>query len=162
MAVDFFLKLKGLEGESKDEHHKNQIALMSWNWGANNVSSVAGTSGSGAGKVSLSDVTVSFMMGKSMPKMFKDICKGTHIEDGTLEAVKAGGDGKPYLKLDFHEIFITSLSTGASGGMDEVPMVAMSFTYGKMKIEYFEQGDKGTLTSTGAEEYSLIENKVSK
>lgn len=34
MAVDYFLKLDGIEGESADSNHKNEIQLMSWSWGA--------------------------------------------------------------------------------------------------------------------------------
>ncbi len=58
MAVDYFLKLDGIDGESADSNHKNEIQIMSWSWGAANVSSVAGTGGSGAGKVSLGDFTI--------------------------------------------------------------------------------------------------------
>ena len=38
MAVDYFLKLDGIEGESADSNHKNEIQIMSWSWGASQVS----------------------------------------------------------------------------------------------------------------------------
>ena len=50
MAVDYFLKLDGIQGESADTNHKDEIQIMSWSWGGSQVSSVAGTGGSGAGK----------------------------------------------------------------------------------------------------------------
>ena len=50
MAVDYFLDLDGIPGESQDEKFKDKIQVLSWSWGASNVSSVAGTGGSGAGK----------------------------------------------------------------------------------------------------------------
>lgn len=158
MAVDYFLKLDGIDGESDDEKHKKQIQLLSWSWGANNMSSVAGSGGSGAGKVDLTDFNVSIYFDKSTPKFFKDICKGDHIKTGTLEAVKAGGDGKPYLKVDFKEIFITSLQIS---GSSEIPMVSLSFTYNEIKMDYSEQNNEGNLTSTGAVTYNLKENKLS-
>ena len=68
MAVDYYLKLEGIEGESQDSSHKNEIQLLSWSWGASNVSSVAGTGGSGAGKVDLSDFSVMTHFDKSTPK----------------------------------------------------------------------------------------------
>ena len=40
MAVDYYLKLDGIEGESVNAKFKNQIQLLSWNWGASQVSSV--------------------------------------------------------------------------------------------------------------------------
>lgn len=158
MAVDYFLKLDGIEGESEEEKHKNQIQLLSWSWGASNVSSVAGTGGSGAGKVSLSDFTVMAFFDKSTPKFFKAICAGTHIPKGTMEAVKAGAEGKPYLKVDFTELFVTSLQISASG---EIPSVSLSFTYNEIKIEYFKQDEKGNVTSTGEVKYNMKQSKAS-
>jgi type VI secretion system secreted protein Hcp len=158
MAVDYFLKLDGIEGESADEKHKNQIQLMSWSWGASNMSSVAGTGGSGAGKVDMSDFSMMTYFDKSTPKFFKNISKGTHITKGTLEAIKSGADGKPYLKIDFQEIFITSLQMSASS---EVPSVSISFTYNEIKVDYSQQDEKGNLVSTGAVTFNTKQNKVS-
>ena len=32
-AVDYFLKVEGIDGESGDAKHKNEIDLESWSWG---------------------------------------------------------------------------------------------------------------------------------
>ncbi len=159
MAVDYFLKLSGgIEGESVDEKHKKEIQLMSWSWGGTNASSVAGTGGSGSGKVSLSDISVMSYFDKSTPKFFKSICKGDHIATGTLTAVKAGGDGKPYLTVDFEELFVTSLQISASS---EIPTISLSFSYNSIKIDYSTQDEKGQMTSTGAVKYETKANKLS-
>ena len=158
MAVDYFLDLDGIPGESQDEKFKNKIQLLSWSWGASNISSVAGTGGSGAGKVDLSDFSTMTFFDKSTPKFFKAITKGTHITKGTLSAVKSGADGKPYLKVNFTEIFITGLQMSASS---EVPSVSLSFTYNEIGIDYSIQDEKGTLTSTGEVKYSTKANKAS-
>lgn len=158
MAVDYFLKIDGIEGESQDEKHKNEIQLMSWSWGASNVSSVSGTGGSGAGKADLSDFSCMVYFDKSTPKFFKSICKGTHIAKGTMSAVKSGADGKPYLKVDFTELFVTGLQMSASG---EVPTVSLSFTYNEIKMDYSTQDEKGNVASTGPVTFSTKANKVS-
>lgn len=158
MAVDYFLKLDGIQGESQDEKHKNEIQILSWSWGASNVSSVSGTGGSGAGKVDLSDFSVMLNFDKSTPKFFKSICKGDHIPNGTLTAIKAGADGKPYLKVDFKELFVSGLQMSASS---EIPSVSLSFTYNEIKIDYSVQDEKGNLTSTGPITFNLKVNKLS-
>jgi type VI secretion system secreted protein Hcp len=159
MAVDYYLKLGDqIQGESQDEQHKNEIQILSWSWGAANVSSVAGTGGSGAGKVNLSDVSIMLNFDKSTPKFFKSICAGTHIPQGTLSAIKAGGNGKPYLKVDFKEIFVTGLQMSAAG---EIPAVSLSFTYDEIKMDYSMQDEKGNLASTGAVTYNTKQNKLS-
>ncbi|HEU5341492.1 type VI secretion system tube protein Hcp [Edaphobacter sp.] len=156
MAVDYFLKLDGIQGESQESNHKNEIQLLSFSWGASNVSSVAGTGGSGAGKVDLSDLSAMIYFDKSTPKFFKSICKGTHIPTGTLTATKAGAE-KPYLKVDLKELFVTSLQISASS---EIPSVSVSFTYNEIKIDYSTQDEKGNLTSTGPVTWNLKESKL--
>lgn len=157
MAVDYFLKLDGIDGESNDDKFKNQIQLLSWSWGASNVSSVAGTGGSGAGKVDLSDFTVMTYFDKSTTKFFKSVCAGTHIPKGTMNAVKAGADGKPYLKVDFDELFVTGLQISASS---EIPSISISFSYNKIKIDYSTQNEQGNLVSTGPNGWDLKANKA--
>lgn len=158
MAVDYFLKLDGIQGESEDSKHKNEITILSWSWGASQISSVAGTGGSGAGKASLSDFSVMAFFDKSTPLFFKTICAGTHIKTGEMTAIKSGADGKPYLKVDFKELFVTSLQISASS---EVPSVSISFSYNEIKIDYSTQNEQGNLTSTGAVTYNTKENKLS-
>ncbi|HEY6447481.1 MAG TPA: type VI secretion system tube protein Hcp [Acidobacteriaceae bacterium] len=158
MAVDYFLKLDGIQGESQDEKHKNEIQVLSWSWGASNVSSVSGTGGSGAGKADLSDISMMLNFDKSTPKFFKSVCAGTHVPTGTFTAVKSGTDGKPYLKIDFKEIFVTSLQMSAAG---EVPAVSLSFSYDEIKIDYSAQDEKGNVASTGPVTFNTKQNKLS-
>jgi type VI secretion system secreted protein Hcp len=158
MAVDYFLDLEGIPGESQDEKFKDKIQVLSWSWGASNVSAVAGTGGSGAGKVDMSDVSMMLNFDKSTPKFFKSVSKGTHITKGTMSAVKSGADGKPYLKVNFTEIFVTGLQMSASS---EIPTVSLSFTYNEIGIDYSVQDEKGTLNSTGEVKYSTKQNKSS-
>jgi type VI secretion system secreted protein Hcp len=157
MAVDYFLKLDGIQGESVDANHKDEIQIMSWSWGASQVSSVSGTGGSGAGKADLSDFSIMTYFDKATPKFFKSIGLGTHIKTGTMTATKSGADGKPYLKVDFKELFVSSLQIS---GSSEVPTVSLSFSYNEIKIDYSTQNEQGNLTSVGPVTYNTKENKL--
>jgi type VI secretion system secreted protein Hcp len=55
-AVDYFLKIDGIQGESQDDKHKNEIQLESWSFGANQSGSFASGGGGGAGKVQMQDL----------------------------------------------------------------------------------------------------------
>jgi type VI secretion system secreted protein Hcp len=158
MAVDYFLELDGIKGESQDEKFKDKIQILSWSWGASNVSSVSGTGGSGAGKVDLSDFSIMANFDKSTPAFFKNITKGTHIKTGTMSAVKAGSEGKPYLKVDFKELFISGLQMSASS---EIPTVSVNFSYNEIKIDYSMQNEQGNLVSTGPVTFEVKANKAS-
>lgn len=158
MAVDCYLKLDGIQGEATDANHKDEIQLLSYSWGGSQVTSVAGTGGSGAGKVDLQDLAIMKHLDKASPQMFKAMIAGTHIKTGVLSAVKAGAGGKPFLKISFEELFVTSLQTSASS---EVPTESVSFSYNKIKFEYSTQNDQGVMTAVGAVQYNLKENVVS-
>jgi type VI secretion system secreted protein Hcp len=162
MAVNYFLKLAGIEGESADEAYKNQVQIRDWSWAANQETLVATektkmNAGLAAGKVDPGDFALTTYCDKATPKFFKSICTGQHIEGGTLTAIKAG-DPKPYFKMDFKELFVTNLSLL---GADENPTVSLSFSYAEIAMEYSAQDGKGLLASTGAVKYNRRQNKLS-
>jgi len=157
MAVDFYLKLDAIDGESTDADHTGEIQLLSFSWGGSQVTAVAGTGGSGAGKADLADLSVMKYMDKASAPIFKALLTGTHIKTGVLSAIKAGAGGKPFLKLSFEELFVTSQQVSASS---EIPSESVSFSYNKIKVEYSTQNEQGILTATGAVSYDLKQNKV--
>jgi type VI secretion system secreted protein Hcp len=72
--------------------------------------------------------------------------------------VKAGAGGKPFLKVDFKELFVTSIQHSAT---NEIPTESVSFSYNEIKVEYSQQNEQGIVTTTGAVTYNVKENKVS-
>jgi type VI secretion system secreted protein Hcp len=158
MAVDYFLKLDGIQGESADEKHTGWIQLMSFSLGASQVTSVAGTGGSGAGKADLSDFSIMKYLDKATAPTFKALVMGTHIKSGNVEAVKAGAGGKPFLKYDFQEMFVTSQQLSASS---EIPTESVSFSYNQIKVEYSTQNEQGITQTTGSVTYNTKGNKTS-
>ena len=51
-AVDYFLKIDGIDGESMDSTFAKNIDVQSWSWGETNSGSMSsGTGGGGVGKV---------------------------------------------------------------------------------------------------------------
>jgi len=157
MAVDYHLKLDGIPGEDQTDGFVGQVQILSFSWGASNISSVAGTGGSGAGKVSVSELSIMTFFDKATPAAFKAICLGTHIKTGTLSAVKSGAGGKPYITVDFQELFVSSLQIS---GANENPSVSMGFTYDQMTLKYYAQNEQGTLTLASQTTYNTKQNKT--
>jgi len=151
MAVDYYLKLDGIEGESKVTGYEKQIQLLSFSWGGSQITSVAGTGGSGAGKVDLSDLSIMKHYDKASIKVFESLVKGSHIKTGVMCAQKAGGKGA-YLKISLEELFVTS---------SEIPTESVSFSYNKIKIEYSTQNEQGVLQSAGQVSYDIKTGQVS-
>jgi type VI secretion system secreted protein Hcp len=157
MSVDFFLKVDGAAGEATDTGHSGEIKIHSWSWGASQVTSVSGSGGSGAGKASLSEVTIMKDMDQASPELFKALVKGTHIASVVLTAQKAVGDtsGKPFLTVTLNEVFVTSQQIS---GSSEIPSESVSFSYNQIKMDYSKQNEQGALTSTGAVTYNVKTN----
>src|SRR5262245_36505004 len=142
MAVDMFLKLGDVKGESKDSKHKDDIDVLSWSWGMSNSGSAHVGSGAGAGKVNVQDVNISKYIDKSSPDLMLACCNGKHFPEAKLVVRKAGETPLEYLVLTLNEVLITSVSTGGSGGEDRLTE-NVTLNFARVKVEYTEQADKG-------------------
>jgi type VI secretion system secreted protein Hcp len=153
MAVDYFLKIDGIDGESKDAKHKGEIDIESFSWAATQTGTGHHGGGSGAGKVQAGDVHfTSKYMSKASPKMFLALCSGEHIKKAVLICRKAGTEQQEYLKWTFSDLVISSYNAGGHGGGDGLPTEQFGINFTKIEYEYKEQKPDGTLggaTTTG-------------
>jgi type VI secretion system secreted protein Hcp len=161
MAIEYFLKLDGIKGESASSKHVDEIELHSWTWGAQNATSITGT-GLSAGKVKFSDISISKPVDKSSAKLLELCCTGKHIANGLLTCCKSTGDKNPadYLTIKFEEIHIASFQAGGSAG-DDVGSESISFAFGKIEYDYKIQGKDGTLTAAGTAKYDITKRESS-
>jgi type VI secretion system secreted protein Hcp len=143
-AVDYFLKLDGIEGESIDERHKNEIDVLSWSWGeSNNARAASGRGGAGAGKVSMQDFHFTAQSSKASPKLMLACATGQHIKEAKLTARKAGGDQQEYLIITLKDVVISSYQIGGSGG--SAPVDQFSINFAQIEFEYKPQNPDGSL-----------------
>src|SRR6059058_3336371 len=102
-AVDYFLKIEGIEGESHDSKHKGEIDLQSWSWSEHQTGAHAGGGGGGAGKVHMDDFHFTMHLNKASPKLFLACATGEHIKKATLVCRKAGKEQVEFLKVRSEE-----------------------------------------------------------
>jgi len=79
MAVDYYLDLGSIKGESKSRALRIRSSFFP-SAGRPQVTGIKGTSGSGAGKVDLSDFSIMKHLDKATTPIFAAMCKGTHID----------------------------------------------------------------------------------
>ena len=120
MAVDQFIKIEGIEGESLDGKHKNEIDVLAWSWGMSQSGSFHTGGGGGAGKVNVQDLSITKWVDKSSPKLMLHVCNGKHITKATLVVRKAGEKPVEYMVITMDKLMVTSVSTGGSGGEDKL------------------------------------------
>jgi type VI secretion system secreted protein Hcp len=158
-AVDCFLKLEGIEGESHDSKHKGEIDLESWSWGVSQHGSHGAGGGGGAGKAVMQDFHCVMKMSKVSPKLFLACATGEHIKKATLTCRKAGKEQQEYLKVEMEDLLVSSYQIGGNGDTDIVPSEQISLNYSKYQIEYKPQNYDGSLGGAVKAGYNLKENK---
>lgn len=159
MAVDMFLKLSGIEGESRDDKHKKEIDILAWSWGMSNSANAHSGGGSGAGKVNVHDISITKHVDSGTHLLIKHACDGTHIPEATLTVRKAGGTAVEYIIIKMKQVFVTSVSTGGSGGEDRLTE-NVSLNFAEFEYAYTPQSEKGAAEAKKEFKYSIAENKV--
>ncbi len=153
MAVDMFLKLGKLEGESHDATHKKEIEVLAWSWGVSQSGTTHQGGGGGAGKANVQDLSFTKYVDKSSPNLLQICCTGKHIDDALLTVRKAGGTPLEYIKIKLTEILVSSVSTGGSGGEDRLTE-NVTLNFAKVHLEYQPQDAKGAADG-GAIEFTF-------
>lgn len=143
MAIDIFLKLEGITGEAQDKTHKDEIDVLAWSWGLAQSGSTHQGSGSGSGKASFQDLSVTKWTDKATASLVNFVATGKHIEKGKLVVRKAGGDDPlEYLTIELKNIIVSNVSLGGAGGEDRLTE-NVTLNFGEFKITYTEQDAKG-------------------
>jgi len=155
MAVDYFLKIDGIQGESQDKTHKNEIEIESFSWGAAQTGTASHGGGMGAGRVSVQDFNFMMQVNKASPKLFLACAQGEHIKNAVLTCRKAGKEQQEYLKVTFTDLLVSNYLTSGSGGSGAAPMDAISLNFSKMEMEYKEQKADGSLGGAIKAHYDL-------
>lgn len=148
MAIEIFLKLDKIDGESTKQGAEKQIEIFSFSNGASNPSSVAFGTGSGAGKVDLSSLSLQKQLDKASPLLFQACCQGTHIATGTMIVRESTGDKTTqiYYQYDMTEVFVDSISWGGAAGGGK-PSESVSLSAKSLKVTYWPQKTDGSLDS---------------
>jgi len=147
MAVDMFLKLDGIKGESKDDKHKDEIHIESFSWGMNQTGGFATGGGGGAGKVSVHDISVTKFVDKSSAALMLACCNGKHIASGLITVRKAGEKPLEYLKIKLEDILVSGVQHAGHGS--DLLTENLTLNFAKFHVEYQEQKKDGTGTPAG-------------
>lgn len=149
-ALDLFLEIPEVGGESKDKAHKDQMDLISWGFVANNKVAQGGQGSTG--KVVMSDIQVTKNVCKGSPKLFLACCGGTRYPKVTIwgqKATGAAGGQKPFYKVEMEDVAISLIKNDyVDPEGDEAPpgiVETVMFNPNRMKVNYAPQKLDGSL-----------------
>ncbi len=145
-AVDMFLKIEGIEGDSQDALRPDNIVVLAWSWGAS-----SDVKGKGGVSCNIQDVSITKYVDSASPVLLMGQLNGTEYATGQL-AVRtntATGQSIEYIVIDFNNIRITSLSTGGSGGENRLTE-NVSFSFSDATYTYTPITGTGAVTPISA------------
>lgn len=161
-AVDYYLKIDGIKGESQDKTHKDEIDVTSFSWGMAQQGTASKGGGMGAGRVAVTDIKITKEVDAASPKLFDACFTGKHIPNAQLTCRKAGGSAIEYWTIKFTDVLISSVhqappeihvSTSATGGAGGgkaslVPEEVITINYSSYEASY--KGQQADGTASGA------------
>ena len=164
--VDYFLKIDGIQGESQDSKHKDEIDVMSFGWGEKQTGTSYQGGGSGAGKVQMQDFVFTMSVNKASPKLLLNCANGSAIKSALLTCRKAGKDQQEFYKITMTDLLVSSYvtaggyQTGAIAGSQELPVPVdhISLNYSTIKFDYSAQKADGTLDGAITAGWDLKKN----
>lgn len=159
MAVDMFLLLDGIKGESEDATHTGENDVLAWSWGMSQSGTMHVGGGGGAGKAAFQDLSVTKWVDSGSVTLMQCCAKGTHIATGQLIVRKAGDTPLEYIKLELKEILVSSVSTGGSGGEDRLTE-NVSLNFREWKMTYTPQTDTGAAGTAIEFGFNIAKNEA--
>lgn len=129
MAMNMFLYVDGVAGDSRDERYPGWLDVLAWSgaisWFRNEDE--------GMEFCQFQDLCITKWVDRSSPKLYRACAHKTKFPHATLEIRYAGGDREKAYVYKFHEVTITSCSMGGSAGEDRL---TENISFGFTKVEW--------------------------
>lgn len=143
MAVDMFLKLGDIKGESRDQAHRDEIDITNWGWGLSQTGSMHSGTGGGSGKADFANLNLTKPLDKSSPNLMMACASGKHYPEARLVVRKAGGSTPvEYLVITLKEVMVVSYGTRAET-TDDVLYDSIALNFATVDVGYQPQKADG-------------------
>lgn len=162
MAIDVYLQIDGIKGESQDDKHKDWIECETVHWGITQPRSATSSTGGGhtAERVEMEEIRFSKIADLASPILMQTCAMGKTIPKAKFEFMRADGNGTPvkYFEIELENVLIGSISPGIAAGTLLNEHVSLKFS--KVKWKYNQQkitGGSGGSTMGG---WDLAANRI--
>ncbi|MFC5458960.1 Hcp family type VI secretion system effector [Massilia niabensis] len=162
MAIDVYLQIDGIKGESTDDKHKDWIECTAVKWGVSQPRSATASTGGGhtAERCVHDEVTFTKLADLASPILLQTCSAGKTIPKAKLEFMRADGQGEriKYFEIELENVLIGAVKPDVKEGSIIEEEVKLKFS--KIKWKYTQQkvtGGAGGNTSGG---WDLATNKI--
>ena len=144
-ALDIFVKLGEIKGESVDSKHKGEIDVLAWSWGlagpSRNSPGVPQRPVGPAKDACAQSITLTKFIDVASPSIMGNAALGKNIASAQL-AVRRSEQSEDFLVITLKDVLISAVSTGASGGED-IPTESVTLNFSSARVSFRPQNDKG-------------------
>jgi len=162
MAIDVYLQIDGIKGESADDRHKDWIECTSAVWSVTQPKSATASTGGGhtAERCEHGDVVISKLADLSSPVLLQTCSAGKTISRARLEFMRADGNGDrvKYFEIELENVLIGAVVPGVMAG--QILSEHVSLKFAKVKWKYIQQKVTGGIGGNTAGGWDLSSNRV--
>jgi type VI secretion system secreted protein Hcp len=162
MAIDVYLQIDGIKGESQDSAHQGWIELASVQWGVVQPRSTTASTAGGhtAERCEHRVLSLSKLADLASPLLMQHCSMGKTIPKAKLEFMRADGDGKPvkYYQVELENVMIANMEQMISQGSILHDNIGLRFS--KIKWSYTQQKISGGAGGNTAGGWDLAANKA--
>ena len=158
MAVDIFLKIDDVKGESVVKGHEASMEILSWTWGMTQSGSSHTGGGGGSGKVAVKDLSFTKYVDSGTPNLIKFCCNGKHFKEAKLTVRKAGATPVEYLVIKMSQVLVSRVDTGVTDETNDRIKETVSLNFAKFELEYKGQSATGGAGPGAAVKWNIAAN----
>jgi type VI secretion system secreted protein Hcp len=162
MAIDVYLQIDGIKGESTDSSHQGWIELTSAQWGVTQPKSATASTGGGhtAERCEHKSLLVIKLADLSSPILMQNCSAGRTIPKAKLEFMRADGQGVPvkYYEVDLENVLIGSMDQTIHEG--NVLHDSIGLKYSRVKWKYTQQKIGGGASGNTTGGWDLSANRI--
>lgn len=162
MAIDAYLQIEGIKGESSDAKHQSWIECESVSWSITQPKSATASTGGGhtAERAELSDITFIKLADLSSPLLAQTCAAGKTIPRAKFEFMRADGQGEriKYYEVELENVLISHVAPSVGAGRFMTETVSVKFS--KVKWKYTQQKVSGGAGGNTAGGWDAAINKV--
>lgn len=162
MAIDVYLQIDGIKGESNDSGHEGWIECMSAQWGVFQPRSATASTGGGhtAERCEHQNIAITKLADLASPILMQTSSMGKTIPKAKLEFMRADGHGKPlkYYEIELENVLVGSVNQIIHEG--SILQDSVSLKFSKIRWKYTQQKIGGGSCGNTAGGWDLAANKV--
>jgi type VI secretion system secreted protein Hcp len=142
MAINAFLRLEGVTGESAQKGHEGWIEVQGWDWEIEAESSWTKGGGASVGKPRPAALSWTHQFDLASIALLGKIAGGRAFPTAELQVARTTGRGTPktYLTATMQDVYITKVTSSGTEEGQVLQQISMVFKH--IAIEYRPQDSK--------------------